>query len=662
MKLFNSLSAKISFTIVLLIMIIMASVTYMFTVRQIDSKRREVHENMGRLAKQIASIRLAETEGWYVYQDWIDNIINSDFSRDIVYIAIFDEKDSLAAFSLDSELLDVGGEAPLSRQQQATIIQQLSQGLVAEESHRDFDRQPVDIRWGEEFLGTVDVGFSLIELNNSVRRALIINLAFLAVFSIAGVLASVFISRRVTGPLNRLSNAMLGVSRGDLTQKVPIESRDEVGNLASTYNLMIEGLRQKQVIEKFSRDLAFTFELDKAAQRITEQISQSAESVRGVLLIRKKDRLYPIWDFPNGLVTGLQPIIIRSEWDKQIANWHEPFDIIHLKQLQELDREVARLRYQLDIKTLSLIVPIVAKEKVLSFLALGPKSNGAAYSEEEKHFLSTLAGQAAFAIENALLLEELTEQERLKRELEIARSVQMRLLPQENPKVAGLDIYGFCIPAEEVGGDYYDYFYLDDHRLGIAIADVSGKGTSAAFYMAEIKGMMDSLTKLIDSPKTILSHVNERLYQSTDRQVFATMIYAVVDIRKREIHFARAGHNALLIKNGQTSEVDFLIPPGMGLGLAKGVIFDKTISEETLKLAPDDVLIFFTDGISEAMTLGLEEFGEARLAEIISEYSTGSMEELSQTILARVKQFSSGAKQHDDITMIAVRALDSRSE
>ena len=655
MKLFTSLSAKISFIIVLLIMIIMASVTYVFTVRQIDSKRREVRNNMGRLAKQIASIRLAETEGWYVYQDWIDNIINSDFSRDIVYIAIFDEKDSLTAFSLNTKLLDIEDAVQYSRRQQAAIIRQLSQGLVAEESSHDFDRQPVDIRWGDEFLGKVDVGFSLIELNDAVRHSLTINLTFLAVFSIAGVLASVVISRRVTGPLNRLSNAMLGVSRGDFSQKVPIESRDEVGNLASTYNYMIEGLRQKQVIEKFSRNLAFTFELDKVAQQVTEQISQSAESEHGLLLIRRNDLLIPFWDFPNGPIKGIDPIKIRSDWTQKTENWLGPYEVEQIKQLEGFDREMARLRHQLAMKTLCLVVPIMAKEKLLSFLALGPKSNGTKYSQEEKHFIGTLAGQAAFAIENALLLEELTEQERLKRELEIARSVQMRLLPQTDPQIPGLDVYGHCIPAKEVGGDYYDYFYLDDHRLGVAVADVSGKGTSAAFYMAEIKGMMASLTKLIDSPKALLSEVNDRLYHSTDRHVFATMIYAILDVRKHELLFARAGHNALLLRNSQNSEVDFLIPPGMGLGLAKQEIFDRTLIEESRKLNPDDVLIFFTDGVSEAMTSELEEFGEARLAEIIANHNSGSMQSLAQKILTQVEQFSSGVQQHDDITMIAIR-------
>ena len=139
------------------------------------------------------------------------------------------------------------------------------------------------------------------------------------------------------------------------------------------------------------------------------------------------------------------------------------------------------------------------------------------------------------AIENALLLNELTEQERLKRELEIARTVQNSLLPQSNPEISGLDIDGLCIPATEIGGDYFDFFPLDNHTLGIAIADVTGKGTSAAFYMAVVKGIMLSLTPIFSSPQQLLSELNRRLYGTMERKIFVTMIYGIFDIKKNKL-------------------------------------------------------------------------------------------------------------------------------
>ncbi len=164
-----------------MIVVIMAMETYVFTISQINSQRQELRTNIGRVAKQIASIRLAETQGWYVYQDWIDNILNSDFGKDLVYIAVINEKDSLVAFSLNAKWLDLAGGIFLNRAEQADIVMRLSAGQVAKESRRDFDHQVVAIRWGAESLGKVDVGFSLIEFNNAIRRRLFINLALLGV-------------------------------------------------------------------------------------------------------------------------------------------------------------------------------------------------------------------------------------------------------------------------------------------------------------------------------------------------------------------------------------------------------------------------------------------------------------------------------------------------
>jgi sensor histidine kinase regulating citrate/malate metabolism len=220
MRWFNTLWAKIALKTVFMIVIMMGMVTYIYTISQINTQRQELRQNMGRIAKQIASIRLAETEGYYVYQEWIDNIISSDFGQDLVYIAIFDEQDQLQVFSINYAWLDLGSNTFLSRARQAEIVVRLANGQVAEESRSDFDHIPVEIRWGYDYLGKVDVGFSLVQFNNEIRRRFLTNVALLALFSFVGVVVSVVMGRKITSPLNRLSFAMRNISRGHYNQSV----------------------------------------------------------------------------------------------------------------------------------------------------------------------------------------------------------------------------------------------------------------------------------------------------------------------------------------------------------------------------------------------------------------------------------------------------------
>ena len=304
----------------------------------------------------------------------------------------------------------------------------------------------------------------------------------------------------------------------------------------------------------------------------------------------------------------------------------------------------------------ALVCPLIIKNKVLGILILTESTRNKPYSETEINFLNTLIAQGSVAIENALLYEELTEQERLKHELEIAKSVQLSLLPQQNPKIPGLDIDGICIPAMEVGGDYYDYFVLDDHTLGIVVADVTGKGTSAAFYMAMVKGIMLSLVSIYASPGQLLKELNQRLYGIMDRKAFITMIYARVDTQNKIMTFARAGHNALIMRNSKNSRIECLTPEGIGLGLAYDSLFNQHIAEQSINFQPGDTFLFYTDGISEAMNERLEEFGEQRLIETMVQIKDGTASHIREGIIQAVDQFVRHAPQHDDITLVTLKA------
>jgi sigma-B regulation protein RsbU (phosphoserine phosphatase) len=258
------------------------------------------------------------------------------------------------------------------------------------------------------------------------------------------------------------------------------------------------------------------------------------------------------------------------------------------------------------------------------------------------------------------LLREKAEKERLEQELLIARNIQMSLLPQGPLEIPGVSLSGHCEPAREVGGDYYDFLPLDEDRLGILIADVSGKGTSAALYMAELKGLVLSLSRHHVSPRRMLMEANRIISRHLDSRSFITMTYAVVDLRARTMTCARAGHCPLVYVPGpeagsRTPQV--LTPEGMVLGLQfdLGDTFDRLLEEVTLPLGRGDLFVLYTDGISEAMNPDGDCFGDHRLVELAERHADLASDDLQARILSEVHTFAGDAAQHDDMTMVLVK-------
>jgi len=257
------------------------------------------------------------------------------------------------------------------------------------------------------------------------------------------------------------------------------------------------------------------------------------------------------------------------------------------------------------------------------------------------------------------LLREQAEKKRLEEELRIAHEIQMSLLPHGPLRMPGLSVTAVCVPAREVGGDYYDFFPLDENRVGILIADVSGKGTSAALYMAELKGLMLSLSRIHTSPRDLLIVANRVIAEHLDARSFITMTYAVLDVSRRVITYARAGHTPLIYlpATGQDRSVRVLAPDGLVLGLKidDGEMFEHLLVEETMPIAEGDLFALFTDGITEAMNAGDDCFGETRLGALIEEHSHLPTEELRERVLREIAAFVGSAPQHDDMTMLLIR-------
>jgi serine phosphatase RsbU (regulator of sigma subunit) len=255
-----------------------------------------------------------------------------------------------------------------------------------------------------------------------------------------------------------------------------------------------------------------------------------------------------------------------------------------------------------------------------------------------------------------LLLEQ-DEKRRLEQELQIARDIQMSLLPHGALKAPGMSVAALCVPAREVGGDYYDFLPLANGRIGLLIADVSGKGTSAALYMAELKGLMLSLSRIHTSPRALLIEANEIMANHLDTRSFITMTYAVIDRAAGTLTCARAGHTPFMRIVGGERHVEVLAPDGMvlGLNLDRGERFERCLEELTLPIAGGDLLFFFTDGVSEAMDAEGECFGEWRLSTALAAHAGLTPGAIRDRLVEEVAAFVQGQPQHDDITMVILK-------
>ncbi len=297
-----------------------------------------------------------------------------------------------------------------------------------------------------------------------------------------------------------------------------------------------------------------------------------------------------------------------------------------------------------------LAVPLKVKNKVIGHISLFNKSGGG-FTAGDQRLLSIIAIQSAQTIENARLYEEERRLLALEEDLRVARRIQKSLLPQGNPSIEGMEIYGLSIPAKQVGGDYYDFIEIDQHHLGVAIADVSGKGTPAALLMANLQASLRAQALINRSVKEAVTQVNLMLSKTIDAGKFITLFYGVLDIPKRAFTYTNAGHNfpILLDNKGNTQKLD------RG-GLVLGMLDSSVYEEETVHLKPGDLLLLYTDGATEASNERDEMFEEERLLRILMENQEGSAQEICQRIAASALSFQGEQPQGDDMTLVALKA------
>ncbi|MBV9761789.1 MAG: SpoIIE family protein phosphatase [Acidobacteriaceae bacterium] len=438
--------------------------------------------------------------------------------------------------------------------------------------------------------------------------------------------------------------------------------------------------------------LAAIAESSRSAESFSDAIRAALQSVRdnahatSVFLFTRKDREQPYRltasepssEVPQTLTLPANSLLVArlrhyspalpiSQEDQiTLRKWAAEHAPAHLPEIQVLEHLQVRLA-----------VPLLSKSGVAGILLLGP-SAGADYSVPDRRRLANAAAQLALMIENGRLTDRIVEQERLRRELMLAAEVQKRLFPERLPDTSSIQFAGLCMPARGVGGDYYDFLDLGNHQIGIALADVAGKGIAAALLMSVIQASLRSLAGSNGaSLAELTSKLSHLLHRSTAAHSYATFFYAQVDEQRRVLRYVNAGHNPpfLLHRNSSPhspsqspapSEVPFVASAGSPAsaapieelakgGMIIGMFAQAHYEEAQVDLLPGDVLIAFSDGVTEAHDPRDEEFGEERLKDLLQRTAHLDVDEMSSRILAELKAWMSDAPQYDDLTFILMK-------
>jgi sigma-B regulation protein RsbU (phosphoserine phosphatase) len=388
-------------------------------------------------------------------------------------------------------------------------------------------------------------------------------------------------------------------------------------------------------------------------------------------------------------------------WTRSLA-----FASAQVKEARESEIETLR---QLDSR---LLLQILMRNELIGIISLGPKANGRHFSDEDKQLLTALAGQLAFIIEHSKLIGRIVEEERIRRELAVATEVQQRLFPSSPVSTESLELSGFCQPAREVGGDYFDFITLDNGEIGIAVADVAGKGIAAALLMsivqASLRSQAAAQSQIIGNKRPLANlarEMNRLLWRSTSAASYVTFFYAQFDENNRQLTYVNAGHNSPLLlravkkeKNEiaqlattgnpsrrrvsarassrdveadasqmagevsaalQVSGDDSASEPSWTKlttgGMALGMFDESCYEQEVIQMRSGDLLISYTDGVTEALNVEGEEFGEERFQAMLADLAHLPAEEVRYLVVERLLAWCQGAPQHDDLTFVVLK-------
>lgn len=301
------------------------------------------------------------------------------------------------------------------------------------------------------------------------------------------------------------------------------------------------------------------------------------------------------------------------------------------------------------------IAPLLYAGRSFGVLVLARSEEDDPFSIADMQVFDTLAEQSAFTLRTAEVFSDAADKRRLDHDLEVAQEIQRILLPSRAPDFCGFEFAGMNVPARHVSGDYYDFLSVDQEHCGVVIADVSGKGVPASLIMATCRSVLRSQAPGEVSAAQVLHNVNEKMFPDIKEDMFISMAYAILERESSKVTLCRAGHDAPLLYRASDRSVTKVNPPGMAVGIDSGEAFNRFTRDFSLEMHPNDCLILYTDGVTEALDSEGEEFGMERMTCAIVESAHLGACAILDRLTAELKKFVGAAPQHDDITLIVIR-------
>lgn len=431
-----------------------------------------------------------------------------------------------------------------------------------------------------------------------------------------------------------------------------VETDQSLEQLKSENHRLRLAVEELSVLNEIATAISSTLDLDRVIELIVSKCMKHLKVEQGAIwLLGPEGGDEPWKTVVREVDSAAEGLPFRL--DTQLMGWMIKNQMpLVVRDLETDDRFQITKNEKSFAKSL-LAVPLHQKGKMIGVLTAFNKRNEDGFSDEDQRLLTIIGAQSSQVIEAARLYLEEQEFVKMQQEMNMARKIQTNLLPAESPVLKGYEAYGVSIPAKEVGGDYYDFISSDCDRLTFCLGDVSGKGMPAALLMANLQATLRGQTMGCKSALDCLQKSNNLLYHSTDLEKYATLFYGVLDLAAHKLTFANAGHNNpfLVSKDGSVQRLQTV-------GIPLGWLEDFAYSEETEPFKSGDVLVVFSDGISEAMNEQEVEFEEEPILDIIKANFDATPEEITNKIIEAVDLHAGTAPQADDMTLVVIKRQD----
>lgn len=404
------------------------------------------------------------------------------------------------------------------------------------------------------------------------------------------------------------------------------------------------------VLNELSREIGASLDAGEIMSRIIKRSLKALGAAHGVVTLVDEEQREPMRTLLRTRSDSAEDLTFHL--DEAVLGWmllnRQPLVVND----PGFDKRFAGVRWHEQIRNV-ISAPLMVRSRLIGAITLYNKKGGSGFSEDDRRLLAIIATQSAQIVENARLYEEERAFLHIREELRLAAEIQQKLLPDEAPRLPGYELAGRSIPAQSVGGDYYDYLILESEQVAICVADVSGKGLPAALLMANVQATLRASADAHGSAAECLMALNRLLHRSMRRGTFVTLVYGILDVDAHSVDLANAGHNRPLI-----CRADGTIDRIETAGFPAGVMAEVTLPSQSIHMEKGDVLFLYSDGVSEARNAEHMEFGEHRLIETLRSMRTDSAEDIVSNVIHAVSSHVGDADPHDDITLSVLKRRD----